>query len=377
MLAKTLAALHEAALHDTLWPHASALIDDACGATGNALVVSEGFGHNVKVHFRAVYFRGARHAELEEDYFRNYHHRDERVPRLWQMPDGRLSHVPDLYTEQEKKTSAAYNEALPRIGYQDGLNVRVAGPDGTRLTWTCANPSQPGGWAPRQIEMIERLLPHVRQFVRVRQTLAAAQALTSSFSSLLDNGRAGVIQLDRDGRILVANDPALETLRRGDALYDRSDTLAAWFPADNTRLQKLLAGALPRSGRAPTAGSMMIRRFGGARTLMLTINPAAGPALDFGARRVAALVLFKEPGGRPRLEAEWVAAVLGLTAAESQVAVMLCEGMNAADVAMATGRRTSTINTLIHRAYRKLGISRRAELVRLLLSLEESSTFLA
>ena len=161
----------------------------------------------------------------------------------------------------------------------------------------------------------------------------------------------------------------------GDGLYDRNGSLRAWLPADDTRLQKLLARALPPVGRPAAAGSMPVRRFGGARKLMLTINPVESPAFHFGARRVAALVLLAEPGGRPRLDAEWVADVLGLTAAESQVAVMLCDGMAAADIAASTGRQASTVNTLIHRAYRKLGISRQAELMRLVLSLEEAAAF--
>ena len=64
------------------------------------------------MHFRAAYYRGVRNEAVEEDYFRHYHHRDERVPRLWQLPDSRLVPVADLYTEQEKKTSPAYGEAL-------------------------------------------------------------------------------------------------------------------------------------------------------------------------------------------------------------------------------------------------------------------------
>lgn len=375
MLASVLAALHEATLNPTLWPHTSALIDDACGATGNAIVVSEGSGENARVHFRAGYYRGVRNEELEEDYFRNYHHRDERVPRLWQSPDSRLVHVSELYTEQEKKTSPAYNEALARGGYQNGLNVRLDGPDGTRMTWTFANPSQPGGWGAPQTEMIECLIPHVRKFVQVCQMLAGARALNSSLSGLLDNDRVGVIQLDRRGRILEANDRALEILRQGDGLYDRNSILAGWLPADNTRLQKLLAGALPPLGGLAAAGSMVIRRLGDTRKLMLTIHPVAGPPLDFGARRVAALVLLREPGGRPRLDAKLVADVLGLTAAESQVAVMLSEGLTTPDIAATMGRQASTVNTLIQRAYRKLGISRQAELVRLVLSLADASPF--
>ena len=374
-LARVLEALHDATLDDALWPQTSALIDDACGSTGNALVASEGFAENARIHFRACYFRGERNEELEEDYFSNYHHRDERIPRLWQSPDGLLSHVPDLYTEKEKRTSAAYNEALARGGYQNGLNLRLDGPDGTRMTWSFADPSQPGGWGTQQIGMIEGLIPHVRRFLQVRQVLAGAQALRFSLSGLLDSDRVGVIQLDRGGRVLEANDRALEILRQGDGLVDQLGTLKAWFPADNTRLQKLLAGALPPLGGQAAAGSMTIRRPGGARKLMLRINPVPVPALDFGARRVAALVLLAEPGGRPRLDAELVADVLGLTAAQSEVAVMLCEGMTAPDIATTTGRQASTVNTLIQRMYRKLGISRQAELVRLVLSLADAPRF--
>ena len=273
MLARVLAALHDATLDGALWPQTSASIDDACGATGNTIVASEGFAENARVLFRAAYYRGVRNEELEEEYFRDYHHRDERVPRLWQLPDSHLVRVSDLYTEQEKKTSPAYNEALAQGGYQNGLNVRLEGPDGTRTTWSFANPSQPGVWGTQQIEMIERLIPHVRRFVQVRQMMAAAQALNSSLSRLLDNDRVGVIQLDRGGRILEANDHALDILRQGDGLNDHNGTLRAWWPADNTRLQKVLAGALPPLGGHAAAGSMTIRRFGGARKLSLTVSP--------------------------------------------------------------------------------------------------------
>lgn len=66
------------------------------------------------------------------------------------------------------------------------------------------------------------------------------------------------------------------------------------------------------------------------------------------------------------------------TAAESRIAVLLCEGMAAVDIAVATGIKVSTVNTLntlIQRDYRKLGISRQAELMRQVFLLEEVSTF--
>ena len=39
-----LTSLHQAMLDDARWPLTSALIDEACGTAGNALLVGEGTG---------------------------------------------------------------------------------------------------------------------------------------------------------------------------------------------------------------------------------------------------------------------------------------------------------------------------------------------
>ncbi len=108
---------------------------------------------------------------------------------------------------------------------------------------------------------------------------------------------------------------------------------------------------------------------------MLHVSPVAERLLDFGARRVSALVLVVDPGSRPRLDAGVVAEVLGLTAAESEVAVMLSEGRSPREIALATGRQVGTVYILTRRAHVKLGISRQAALVRLVLQLADVSAF--
>ena len=66
-----------------------------------------------------------------------------------------------------------------------------------------------------------------------------------------------------------------------------------------------------------------------------------------------------------------MAQTLGLTPAESRIAVWLAEGWTARDIAMTTGREEGTVYWHMKRAYRKLGISRQADLVRLVLSVTE------
>ena len=101
---RLLASLHEAMLDEAHWPIASARIDEACGSKGNILISSEGgLGNHAEVFFARVCYRGQRHEQYENEYFRVYHHRDERGPRLRQLPDSQIVSVEALYTDEDSR----------------------------------------------------------------------------------------------------------------------------------------------------------------------------------------------------------------------------------------------------------------------------------
>ena len=368
---RILASLYDAMLDETRWPATSALIDEACGITGNGLMVGEGPKDDVRGLFVGLYYRGQRREDLEREYLENYYSIDERVPRFRQLPDSRLVHINDLYTAEELKTSPTYNEILPRAGMQDGLNVRLPGLDGSHIGWGLNDPVDSDGWGPSRIAMVQRLLPHIQQFVRVRQALVRAGARSSTVTALLDNPRIGVLELDRRGRILEGNDRARSILRHGDGLLDRNGMLRARAPADQARLDRLVGDALPASGAVAVSGSLVLRRSSVVPPFVVHVKPVGGPQPDHGARHVAALVLIVEPGRPHRINPGLVATTLELTPAETRVAVGLAEGKSVGDMADATGHTKAAIYWHLQQIYQKHSISRQADLVRLVLSLAE------
>ena len=52
---RVLAAVHDATLDESRWPATSALIDEACGLTGNGLMVAEGPTNDVRALFVGLY----------------------------------------------------------------------------------------------------------------------------------------------------------------------------------------------------------------------------------------------------------------------------------------------------------------------------------
>ena len=202
-----------------------------------------------------------------------------------------------------------------------------------------------------------------------RQALAGAGALGASFARLLDTTGLGIVQLDGRGRIVVANDRARDLLRSGDGLFDEDGFLYARRPEDNTSLQGLLARALPPFGGQGAGGSTMVRRSSALPPLVLHVNPVGRQETDLRVWPVAAFVLVVDPASQTRIDPAVAAATLGLTGMESRVAVLLAQGMNVREVAAATGRKESTIRSHVKHMFAKHGLSRQAELVRLVLSL--------
>ena len=165
------------------------------------------------------------------------------------FPPASSSTSPDLYTEKELTSSIAYNEGLRRLGVHEGLNVRFDRPDGLRVFWALGNPVTAGGWQSAQLRLAEHLMPHVRQFVFVRQALAAADALGAGLGGLLESSRIGVLHLDRRGRVLAANAAALDILRGADGLSDQDGSLAPGCPGITAACSGFSSGPCRRSGR--------------------------------------------------------------------------------------------------------------------------------
>ena len=373
MFQRVLASIHGAALDGALWPVASGHIDEVCGVRGNTLVVARGRSQrDGEIFFARTCHHGERREDWEQTYFDVYYPLDERVPRVTGLPDSRLVHVADLIPTgaQDLRND---KRSLPVAGYQNGLNVRLDGPEGSSIFWALADSTRREGWGSGQIAMIESLLPHLRHLMCVHHALAGAYALNNMLSRLLDNTRLGVIQLDRRGCVIDANDRARHLVREGYGLFVQDGFLGAPPAGDDRRLQGLLADALPRFGLLATGGSMTAFRWPLRTRQVVHVLPVDGSQRDFGMGRVAVLVLVTEPGGPPKLDPKLVASALSLTKTEGQVAVALAMGKTVSEIAERKGRKESTVRFHVKQTYAKLGLSRQADLIRLVLSLGDGT----
>ena len=217
--------------------------------------------------------------------------------------------------------------------------------------------------------MVERLLPHIQQFVRVRHVLAGAGALGASLADLLATTGLGIIQVDGRGRIAAANDRPWPCCAPARAWSTRAGSWARPSRRTTPCCRGLLTRALPPFGGPGAGGSMTVRRAADPQPLVVHLLPSGQPEPAVCTWPGAAVVVVVDPTRRPRLDPALVAAGLGLTPMESRVAVLLTEGKSLREVAAATGARRPRSGGTCGKSSPSAGIARQAELVRLVLSL--------
>ena len=358
-------------LDDARWPETTALIDEAVGAKGSILTFGDpGSPGNPAIFFARSYYRGVDRSAWQREYFRDYYAQDEHLPRLRALPDSRIVGVADLFSEQELKTSRMYNEMLARVDGQNGLNVRLDGPGGSQIVWGIADPVD--GNAAGRRRRSTRLPVSSRTFASTcacaaRSSMPGRSAGRSPGCSTTPEP-ASSSSAAADGSWRRAT-PRGRCFGGSDGLTDRDGALRAAAPADNDRLQALLARALPRFGARGASGSMMVRRSSPLPRLAVHVTPVASGETDHRSRRVAALVLIVDPVERARIDPGLVEAALGLSPAEAEIAVLLAEGRTTRQIAAATGRGYSTVRTHLKHAFHKLGVSRQFEVAQLVLAL--------
>ena len=369
---RVVASLLDAQLDDSYWPTASSLFDEACGLLGNHLAVIRGDNPgNAEFLFGKLYKRGEADDELDQLYVRDYFPIDDRLPRYFKMADRELAHVSSMYSVAERKTSPIYNEFLLPTGAGNAINAHMTAKNDLHVVMALVRDGNKSDWSSEQLTMIERLLPHIRQFVRVRQALVDAQtgAITSA-AQALSAKQMGIVFLDRRLRILEVNEYARKILTEGSTLSVRAGCLVSRDLDETALLNLLLSNASSLEIANRRGGSMLARR-PDRQSLVLHVAPFSQNELVrtediFG---VACMVLITDPMERFNVDADVVAQALDLTPVQARVLAALAAGATVNEVAMQSYRTEATIRWHLKQMMARFGYSSQVDLIRLVLTL--------
>jgi DNA-binding CsgD family transcriptional regulator len=266
-----------------------------------------------------------------------------------------------IMSDADFARSAAYNELIRPMNGFHGLHAR----HDPGFIFNVCRPRRADNFDPMEVETLRLLAPHLATALELQARLQAAERGNTSFVHVLDRLATGVILTDGSAYPTLLNAQAERIIAEVDGLTMDSAGLAASTPAATRNLREAIAAA----GRdtAVEARRLRLERPSHRLPLLATVQPiwrlgAAVPGA--GSARVA--VFLTEPDAPLPIDRLAVAETFRLTQRESEIAVLLADGLDREMIASRLGIGRGTVREHLRHVFEKTGARSQAALVALL-----------
>ena len=220
-------------------------------------------------------------------------------------------------------------------------------------------------------EVIEfrRLVHHMANGERLARAIDERALDWELPQRILDNMSVGALVADQTGQVRFANAAAEEILAENDGLCRRDNRIqAARSFETNSLLAALRDVALTGRAEKRESGALLIARPSGKLPYAVVVMPLTSSA-GGETKTTRALVFLSDLAHRNNELAPRLSQLFGLSKAEARVAAGIAEGRRLTEIAEEFDVRMPTVRTQLRAVLKKVGASRQADLVRIVLAL--------
>ena len=262
----------------------------------------------------------------------------------------------DYYEGEDIETDALNQEFFrPRgLGHSAGTIAQL--PHGDMLCYSLERRWNDGPVPGRNLDALNAVRPHLVRAASIAARLGFERTRTA-VDTLASIGYPAAAVTGM-GRVVIQN-----------ALADGQPTVWTTGLADRLVLHdrgasQMLAAALQSIGGTGGLRSIPVRGEDGIVRHVLHVVPVRRSAHDIFSAAAAIVLLMDavDKGGSPAL----LQALFDMTASEARLARQLADGQSLEQIAMASERSVMTVRTQLRSVFDKVGVSRQADLVRVL-----------
>jgi DNA-binding CsgD family transcriptional regulator/PAS domain-containing protein len=200
-------SLHDAAIHQDLWPEAILQVSDLMSAGAGMMLILD------NQHSRVDFSACSRMApEANDEYLTEHLAQDLRIPRILGATHGAPLISEQLLSEEEWQQNKAVRDYLDRheARHLVGCNLSV----NNKTIWLgIGRKKTRGAYNDAELQTYSNLLPHLEQAVRSQIMFDELQIQRDAMASVLGNADKAMVFLNQDGKVCFCN-PAAEGLAR-------------------------------------------------------------------------------------------------------------------------------------------------------------------
>ncbi len=350
--------IYDAALDSALWAAAIAKITDFVGGQAGGLISTDPVNKLGSFPYNCG---------MDPDYLRLYAERYSRSgPLLASLPPpGKIASISDLVTYDDYRRGQFYHEWARPQGWADAAYAVLEKSSPNCADVLCIIPSKANGRV--DVAMRRRMAliaPHARRALLIGKSMDLKQTEAASFADTFDGLSAGMFLVDGEGRIVHANFIGHDMLYAADILRSADGRLATRDAQIDQNLREVFATCARREPIGTKAIALSLIAHDGERYVAHVLPLTSGARHAIGAMHAAVAAVFvrKAELGSPL---DVVAQTYKLTPTELRVLLSIVDVGGVPETAVALGVAETTVKTHLYRLFDKAGVSRQADLVKL------------
>lgn len=363
-LAQAVHRIYDAAFDPKRYATAAADVNRLIGTDGVTFVLHT--TNTQQVHFAGmVQYDHLPVDEVLAEYGSQWHARNPQV-----LFERRHPQAPLYYEGIDRHLNgAAYPDfrrwVRARVGARSQMTSYCRPHDDLTFAFAFSSHDHDGPESGAQIECLRHLTAHLQRSVQLAFRLGSLQARCEQWEAHLMRHELAIAVLESDGRLALCN-PAMERyMRTCKGLSMGAQGLAASDPQVQRRLRALIAAALdPQRVGEPSA--MVLHGTAGELQGLLEVTAMAPPPQVLAPGPARVIVTITQPAAQSTAARRKFEALFGLTPAEAQVAVLLMQGLSAAEAARQLALQVSTVRTHVRAILLKTHTRSKAELAHCL-----------
>ncbi len=229
-----------------------------------------------------------------------------------------------------------------------------------------------GMWSEGDMRVINEILPHLRRALNIHSEFTHLRLKQDALLKGLDRLVIGLILYDRNAQPVYINPTARAIIDQHPALQLQDGDLILVNPEDGKNLRQTIVhtAEIDPEDSWKQSVAIGITHPDVESPLPLLVTPMHANLitsdLDYEGAKVA--VFMTDPNLEQPISIENLVSVYNLTPSEAQVAISLANGHSIDEIANLSNHSAHTIRSQLKSVFRKTGVARQSELIKLLLT---------
>jgi DNA-binding CsgD family transcriptional regulator/PAS domain-containing protein len=304
-----------------------------------------------------------------EDWTRSYQAHHFALDPFVDLPTGEVMTLDELVPREVLIQGDFFKYFLEPVDVHHVIGFDTRDDDGVEARLRAARRRSDPAFGTPEKKLCKRLVPHLRRAVQIHARLNRVESERDLFADAIDHLAIGAIVLDEYARVLHCNHAAERLLGQGLGLAVAEGRLCASQHAETRMLRALVERVLHERGlgRASLVHGLCLHGSSGNSQLNLVIRPVPLAEWSEGRACPAVAIFVGNPDESPRVPCRLLRELFGLTRAEALLATTLAAGLSLDEASRELEVSRNTARAHLRAIFSKTGVTRQADLVRLIL----------